>query len=204
MVPDRAKTPFGISHIGLWKLPLRLGLPDQIAAFGGQMANWSKRRSWKSGSAGQRTTKTTSNTGKTTRSTSYKSGSTRITESIPSSGKTRVYITEHHPTLGTKRTVRTINPTKKVKQAKRPRASKKSAGSKFTYVSAKAALARTGPRQIRPASPPSPLMVWLRGVRLWWWPLGLTMIAIGAPWFAWMGVVSLFMMLEIPFFSWRR
>ena len=82
------------------------------------MANWHKRRSYKSGNQGQRTTKTTSSTGKTTNSTSKRVGNVRTTYSTSSNGKMRVTTTEHHPILGTKRTTKTLNPTVKMKKSR--------------------------------------------------------------------------------------
>lgn len=90
------------------------------------MANWSKRRSTKAGNQGQRTTRTTNSNGKSTYSSSKKVGNTRTTTSISSSCKMKVYMTEQHPTLGTKRTVKTLNKTPpKPKKAKKPKAAKR-------------------------------------------------------------------------------
>lgn len=82
------------------------------------MANWSKRRSWKSGNSGQRTTRTTSTSGKATYSNSKRIGNTRTTYSTNSDGKVKVTTTEHHPVLGTRRTTKTLNQTTKVKKSK--------------------------------------------------------------------------------------
>ena len=85
------------------------------------MANWSKRRSTKSGTH-SRTTTTTNNKGGSTRSTSVKVGSSpRVTESVKQeNGKVTIrrYTTEYHPTLGTKRSSKTVYNTKQTKTPK--------------------------------------------------------------------------------------
>ena len=92
------------------------------------MANWSKRRSTKSGTY-SRTTTTTNNKGGSTRSTSVKVGSSpRVTESTKQqNGKVTIrrYTTEYHPTLGTKRSTKTVYNTKQAKTPK-PKKPKKS------------------------------------------------------------------------------
>ena len=91
------------------------------------MANWSKRRSTKSGTH-SRTTTTTNNKGGSTRSTSVKVGSSpRVTESVKQqNGKVTIrrYTTEYHPTLGTKRSSKTVYNTKQTKTPKPKKPSK--------------------------------------------------------------------------------
>lgn len=82
------------------------------------MANWSKRRTTKAGNQGQRITRTTNSSGKSTYSSSKRVGNTRTTTSISSSGKIKIYTTEHHPTLGTRRTTQTLNKQPRVKKTK--------------------------------------------------------------------------------------
>ena len=90
------------------------------------MANWSKRRSTKSGTYA-RTTVTTNSKGGTTRSTSKRVGnSPRITESVKNqNGKVTIrrYTTEYNPFLGQKRTTQTVYSTKQTKtpKPKKPR-----------------------------------------------------------------------------------
>ena len=90
------------------------------------MANWSKRRSTKSGTYG-RTTVTTNSKGGSTRSTSKRIGnSPRTTESIKNqNGKVTIrrYTTEYNPFLGQKRTTQTVYSTKQTKtpKPKKPR-----------------------------------------------------------------------------------
>ena len=90
------------------------------------MANWSKRRSTKSGTY-SRTTTTTNSKGGSTRSTSKRVGSgPRTTESIKQqNGKVTIrrYTTEYNPSLGTKRTTQTVYNTKQTKtpKPKKPR-----------------------------------------------------------------------------------
>ena len=90
------------------------------------MANWSKRRSTKSGTYA-RTTTTSNSKGGTTRSTSTRVGSgPRTTESIKQqNGKVTIrrYTTEYNPSLGTKRTQQTVYNTKATKtpKPKKPR-----------------------------------------------------------------------------------
>lgn len=89
------------------------------------MANWYKRSSKKSGNGGQRTTRTTNNKGNSVYSFSKKVGNTRTTQSTSSkTGKARIITTETHPTLGRKVTVKTLNPTPKVKSQKKRRSKK--------------------------------------------------------------------------------
>ncbi len=90
------------------------------------MANWSKRRSSKSGTY-SRTTTTTNSKGGSTRSTSKRVGNgPRTTESIKQqNGKVTIrrYTTEYNPSLGTKRTTQTVYNTPKTKtpKPKKPR-----------------------------------------------------------------------------------
>jgi hypothetical protein len=90
------------------------------------MANWSKRRSRKSGTY-SRTTTTTNSKGGSTRSTSTRVGNgPRITESIKQqNGKVTIrrHTTEYNPSLGTKRTTQTVYNTKQTKtpKPKKPR-----------------------------------------------------------------------------------
>ena len=91
------------------------------------MANWSKRTSRKSGTY-SRTTKTTNSKGGSTTSYSGRVGSgPRTTESIKQqNGKVvhRRYTTEYHPTLGTKRTTKTVYASSNAK-LKKPKKAKK-------------------------------------------------------------------------------
>lgn len=84
------------------------------------MANWSKRTT-RTGSNGQRTTKTfNAGKGKYTYSNSKRVGNTRTTYSTNSAdGKIKVYTTQHHPILGWKRTTETVNKTTPYKSASR-------------------------------------------------------------------------------------
>lgn len=90
------------------------------------MANWSKRTSRKSGT-NTRTTRTTNSKGGSTISTSGRVGTgPRVTESIKQqNGKVvhRRYTTEYHPTLGTKRTTKTVYASSNAKP-KKPRKTK--------------------------------------------------------------------------------
>lgn len=89
------------------------------------MASWFKRTTRKSGNKGQRITRTTSNKGHSVYSFSKKVGNTRTTQSTSSkTGKTRIITTETHPTLGRKVTVRTLNPTVRIKKPKKRRVKK--------------------------------------------------------------------------------
>lgn len=85
-----------------------------------EMASWFKRTTRKAGNSGQRITRTTSNKGHSVYSTSKKVGNTRTTQSTSSkTGKTRIITTETHPTLGRKVTVKTLNPTTRIKKPKK-------------------------------------------------------------------------------------
>ena len=90
------------------------------------MANWSKRSSRKSGT-NTRTTTTYNSKGGSTRSTSGRVGTgPRVTESVKNqNGKTviRRYTTEYHPSLGTKRTTKTVYASSNAKP-KKPRKTK--------------------------------------------------------------------------------
>ena len=85
------------------------------------MANWSKRRSTKSGTH-SRTTTTTNSKGGSTRSTSKRVGNgPRTTESVKQqNGKVTIrrYTTEYNPSLGQKRTTQTVYNTKQTKTPK--------------------------------------------------------------------------------------
>lgn len=100
------------------------------------MANWSKRRSKKIGSQGQRRTYTTSSTGKTTNSYSSKVGNRRTTTSM-SGGKMKQTVTETHPTLGRRTTTKNLTPA--YKPPKKPKKPKKSKPFKFTKTTRKKA-----------------------------------------------------------------
>ena len=89
------------------------------------MASWSKRRTQTFKSSKNRLTRTNNSKGTSTNSSSYKVGNTRVTHSTNSAtGKSRTYTTQTHPTLGTKREVRTNNPTVRYKKPKAPRKSR--------------------------------------------------------------------------------
>jgi hypothetical protein len=91
------------------------------------MANWSKRRTQTFKSSKNRITRTNNTNGTSTYSSSAKVGNTRITTSSNSAnGKTKIYTTEHNPGLGTRRTVRTVNPTVRYKKPKTWKAPRKS------------------------------------------------------------------------------
>lgn len=81
------------------------------------MANWSKKYTTTFKSSKNRITRTNNSSGKSTYSTSKKVGNTRTTTST-SGGKTKIYVTETHPTLGTRRTVTTLNKTPRVKKTR--------------------------------------------------------------------------------------
>jgi len=105
------------------------------------MANWSKRRSTKSGTY-SRTTKTTNSKGGSTRSTSTRVGNgPRVTESIKQqNGKVTVrrYMTEYHPYLGQKRTTKTVYNTKQTKTPK-PKKPRKARATRSKYNSSTSA-----------------------------------------------------------------
>lgn len=100
------------------------------------MANWSKRRSWKNGNAGQRRTYTTTNTGKSTTSYSSKVGNRRVTNTM-SGGKMKQTVTETHPTLGRRTTTKNLTPA--YKPPKKPKKSKP-----FKFSTNKSKRANTG------------------------------------------------------------
>jgi hypothetical protein len=90
------------------------------------MANWSKRYTTTFKRSKNRITRTNNSKGTSTNSFSTKVGNTRTTQSTNSAnGKVKVYTTQTHPTLGTKREVRTVNPTVRYKKHKPYKPSRK-------------------------------------------------------------------------------
>ena len=156
------------------------------------MANWSKRTTQTFKGSKNRITRTNSSKGTSTYSSSKKVGNTRTTQSTNSSnGKIKVYTTESHPTLGTKRTVKTLNPTiryKKPKAPRKPRAKKykPSSGSYTNYTNYN--------------NEPSFLgSMWSE--YFWWWVIGGSLLLFGATWYIWLFFISAFLKLEVDFFK---
>lgn len=154
------------------------------------MANWSKRRSTKAGNQGQRITRTTNSSGKSTYSSSKRVDNTRTTTSISSSGKIKIYTTEHHPTLGTRRTTQTLN---KQPRAKKPKAYKpkksRAKVSSYSYSS----------------NEPSPIFDWiwdrLWESRTWWWLTAFGLFVMGAAWYIWLIYFSAYLKFNVDFFK---
>lgn len=160
------------------------------------MANWSKRRTFKAGNQGQRITRTTNSKGTSTYSFSKKVGNTRTTQSTNSkNGKIKVYTTETHPTLGTRRTTQTLNKQPKVKKPKtyRPKKAKSTRSSSSrnkhydwsTYVPSK----------------PSPFWDWFWGVSFWWWSSAALLLVTGATWYIWLIYFSAFLKFNVDIFK---
>ena len=144
------------------------------------MANWSKRRTFKAGNQGQRITRTNSSKGTSTYSTSKRVGNTRTTESTKSnSGKIKIYTTEHHPVLGTKRTVRTVNPTVKVKKPRNTRTRSRSSGGDGVNL----------------------IALWLTVPYSGWITTAAILLALGAAWYIWLIFISAFLKFEVDFFK---
>ena len=152
------------------------------------MANWSKRRSTKAGNQGQRITRTTNTSGKTTYSSSRRVGNTRITDST-SGGKTKVYITEHHPILGTRRTVRTVNPTVRVKKPKKP---KKNRSRKYNTSST-----NTG----EGFNPFAPIIWWISVPYSGWITVAAILLFLSSPWYIWLIYFSAYLKFNVDFFK---
>lgn len=152
------------------------------------MANWSKRRTRKAGTGGQRVTKTLNSKGTSTFSTSKKVGNVRTTTSTSSeNGKTKIITTEHHPILGTRRTVQTLNKGTTVKRPKSKKPRKRRIKSDETYYGC-------GGRK-------SPFIDWLFDVSIWWWVTALALMIIGTPWYLWLVYCSLFLKFNVAFFK---
>ena len=144
------------------------------------MANWSKRRTFKAGNQGQRITRTNSSKGTSTYSTSKRVGNTRTTESTKSnSGKIKIYTTEHHPVLGTKRTVRTVNPTVKVKKPRKTRTRSRSSGGDGVNL----------------------IALWLTVPYSGWITTAAILLALGVAWYIWLIFISAFLKFEVDFFK---
>lgn len=159
------------------------------------MANWSKRSTQTFKSSKNRITRTHNSSGKSTYSSSKKVGNTRTTESS-SGGKLKVYTTEHHPTLGTRRTVRTVNPTVKYKKPKAPRKSR----SRKSYSSSSGANYQHDWTQYRNREP-SPFWDWFWGVSWLWWIAAGLLLVTGAAWFIWLVFFSAFLKFEVDLFK---
>lgn len=119
------------------------------------MANWSKRRSKKIGSQGQRRTYTTSSTGKITNSYSSKVGNRRTTTSM-SGGKIKQTVTETHPTLGRRTTTKTLTPA--YKPPKKPRKRK---AKPFKFSTNKSKRVNTGTSWWNEPDNSSPSTFWI-------------------------------------------
>lgn len=150
------------------------------------MANWSKRRSTKAGNQGQRITRTTNSNGTSTYSSSRRVGNTRITDST-TGGKTKVYTTEHHPVLGTKRTVRTVNPTVRVKKPKKPRKTRSRYKSSGEYTS--------------DFNPFAPIVWWMSVPYSGWITVVAILLFLSSPWYIWLIFFSAFLKFEVDFFK---
>lgn len=150
------------------------------------MANWSKRRTTKAGNQGQRITRTTNSNGTSTYSSSKKVGNTRTTQSTSSkNGKIKIYTTEHHPTLGTKRTVKTLNPTIKYKKPKKPKSSRKTK----RYRSASSG----GGSDL--------FTLWFSVPYSGWITTAIILLLVGAAWYIWLIFISAFLKFNVDYFK---
>ena len=151
------------------------------------MANWSKRTTKKHGNS--RFTKTTNQKGGSTNSSSFSAGkgAPRITNSIKSSNnKVRqvVYTTEYHPTLGTKRTQRTIysSSSAKPKKPKKTRTKQYKSSSQYTGVDF------NFPNIFK-----LPYIGWITTACL--------LLLFGAAWYIWLIYISAFLKFKVDFFK---
>lgn len=158
------------------------------------MANWSKRRTQTFKSSKNRITRTHNSSGKSTYSSSKKVGNTRTTTSI-SNGKVRIYTTETHPTLGTKRTTWSPN---KIPKTKKPRARK--AGRRKSYSSSSGSNYQHDWTQYKNREP-SPFWDWFWGVSWWWWVAAIALLVMGSAWFIWLIFFSAFLKFEVDLFK---
>lgn len=163
------------------------------------MANWSKRRTTKAGNQGQRITRTTNSKGTSTYSFSKKVGNTRTTQSTSSkNGKIKVYTTESHPTLGTRRTVKTLNPTVKYKKPKKPR---KTRAKKAKSIGTSSSRNKHYDWSTYVPSKPSPFWDWFWGVSFWWWSSAVLLLVTGAAWYIWLIYFSAFLKFNVDIFK---
>jgi hypothetical protein len=150
------------------------------------MANWSKRRTTKAGNQGQRITRTNNSNGTSTYSSSKRVGNTRTTQSTSSkNGKIKIYTTEHHPVLGTKRTVKTLNPTIKYKKPKKPSKPRKIKNYRSSNYNSGPGLAET----------------WFTIPYSGWITVGVLLLIFGAAWYIWLIFISAFLKFEVDFFK---
>ena len=160
------------------------------------MANWSKRRTFKAGNQGQRITRTSNSKGTSTYSFSKKVGNTRTTQSTSSkNGKIKIYTTESHPTLGTRRTVKTLNPTVRYKKPKKP---KKTRTRKYKPSSSRSTSRSTYVSYNRE---PSAFSVWLSSISVWWWLIATLLLFTGAAWYLWLMFFSAFLKFNVDIFK---
>jgi hypothetical protein len=148
------------------------------------MANWSKRRTTKAGNQGQRITRTTNTSGKSTYSSSKRVGNTRTTTSVSSTGKIKIYTTEHHPTLGVRRTTQTLNKQPRQKKPKKPRRSRN--------------------RTYDPNSnfnPFLPIVWWMSVPYSGWITAALILWLLSSAWYIWLIYFSAFLKLEVDYFK---
>lgn len=149
------------------------------------MANWSKRNTQTFKGSKNRITRTNSSKGTSTYSSSKKVGNTRTTQSTKSnSGKIKIYTTETHPTLGTRRTVKTLNPTVKYKKPKRA----KSRSRPKKYLSN-----YSGGSGVAVSWPSIPYIGWIAAAAL--------LLILGAAWYIWLILISAFLKFEVDIFK---
>lgn len=151
------------------------------------MASWSKRRTTKGGNQGQRVTRTTNSNGTSTYSTSKRTGNRRTTTTTSSTGKIKEVVTEHHPTLGTRRTVRTLNPTIKTSKPK-----KSSRIKPIKYVPVKVSRTYKNPYASEISE---------HNGMLGWVFTAVLLLVFGMPWYVWLIYFSVFLKFKVAFFK---
>lgn len=152
------------------------------------MANWSKRTTQTFKGSKNRVTRTNSSKGTSTYSSSKRVGNTRTTQSTNSSnGKIKVYTTESHPTLGTKRTVKTLNPTIRYKK---PKASRKPRAKKYKPFS-----------QYNSGSFDNFFVDLFKVPYIGWITFASMLILFGAAWYIWLIFISAFLKFEVDIFK---
>lgn len=147
------------------------------------MANWSKRTTQTFKSSKNRITRTHNSSGKSTYSSSKKVGNTRTTTSI-SNGKVRIYTTETHPTLGTKRTTWSPNKQPKYKKPKRAKSPKRVKKYRSNY---------SGGSVITES--------WFTIPYKGWIATAVLLMILGAAWYIWLIFISAFLKFEVDIFK---
>lgn len=156
------------------------------------MAHWSKRRTTKGGNQGQRNTRTLNTNGTSTYSYSKKVGPKRTTITNRD-GKFKEIVTEHHPTLGIRRTVRTINPEPSNHGKSRNSKSNKLHITPVKYEQVQVSRTYKNPYQSEINEKSSGWFLW--GIT------ALILLYFGMPWYIWLIYFSILLKNKVDLFK---